>query len=516
LNTDILKVERELSEETVRSYQTALSLKQAELEAHDKARPREVTESSDETQTPAEKKTAEELGQAQAELADLNAKLAPLKAERTSLVARNALLNRLHGHLDNFAASYGSFVEQIQAEFEEAGLNLSDIVTVMVNRVPVTQALAGARDRLAQIAVLINGSDQQKGLEIQAEDTAKRILRLQNDIGARQREYQAYLANYKRWQTRQAEIEGSPDKPDTIQFLKARIKAAEESLPAALSALKDQRKQHVRDIHGELLKIRAVYQELYKPVQEMAAASSAFTKQPLHLDFDAFLTPARFEDDFLEYIHRHKIGNFSGTEESTKPVTRLLPPRDFHSTDDVIGVLDDMMNALTVLDRGGEKVPIAIQSQLKATKKMDDLYDFLFGLRYLEPRYALKLGQKDISQLSPGEKGALLLVFYLLLDPEQIPIIIDQPEQNLDNESVVKLLVDCIRRARAGRQVIIVTHNPNLAVVCAADQVICCYLDKTHGNKVTYDCGAIEDNPINKTAVNVLEGTYPAFDNRRR
>ena len=134
----------------------------------------------------------------------------------------------------------------------------------------------------------------------------------------------------------------------------------------------------------------------------------------------------------------------------------------------------------------------------------------------LEPRYALKLDEKDISQLSSGEKGALLLVFYLLLDPEQIPIIIDQPEQNLDNESVVKLLVDCIRQARARRQVIIVTHNPNLAVVCDADQVICCRLDKAHGNRVTYDCGAIEDGPINKTAVDVLEGTYPAFDNRRR
>jgi hypothetical protein len=134
----------------------------------------------------------------------------------------------------------------------------------------------------------------------------------------------------------------------------------------------------------------------------------------------------------------------------------------------------------------------------------------------LEPRYALKLDEKDISQLSSGEKGALLLVFYLLLDPEQIPIIIDQPEQNLDNESVVKLLVDCIRQARARRQVIIVTHNPNLAVVCDADQVICCRLDKAHGNRVTYEGGAIEDGPINKTAVDVLEGTYPAFDNRRR
>ena len=108
------------------------------------------------------------------------------------------------------------------------------------------------------------------------------------------------------------------------------------------------------------------------------------------------------------------------------------------------------------------------------------------------------------------------MVFYLLLDREEIPIIIDQPEQNLDNESVVKLLVGCIRKATDRRQVIIVTHNPNLAVVCDADQLICMSIDKSGGNRIEFSSGAIEDNLINRTAVDVLEGTYPAFDNRRK
>jgi predicted ATPase/predicted nuclease with TOPRIM domain len=516
LNLEILRVERDLSEDTVKSHRTALSLKQAELDAHEKTRPKEVAEPTDDAQTPEEKKTAEELAQAQVELADLNQKLTPLKTERSALVAKSALLDRINGHLDNLESSFASFVEQTEPEFSQAGLELGDIVTLTINRSPVEASLAATHDRLAEIAALISGSDQQKGLESQADDTTKRISRLQNDLGARQREYQAYLSEYQRWQTRCTEIEGTPDRPDTIQFLKARISAAEETLPAVLNGLTDQRRQLVRDIHSELLKIRSVYQDLYKPMQQMVATTAKFTKEPLHLDFDAFLAATRFEEEFLEFIHRHKIGNFYGEEESRKAVQKLLATRDFNSTDDTIGFLDDVTTSLTTVDRGGWKETITIQSQLKIAKRMEDFYDFLFGLRYLEPRYALKLGEKDISQLSPGEKGALLLVFYLLLDPEQIPIIIDQPEQNLDNESVVKLLVDCIRQARARRQVIIVTHNPNLAVVCDADQVICCYLDKAHGNTVTYECGAIEDHPINKTAVNVLEGTYPAFDNRRR
>ena len=72
------------------------------------------------------------------------------------------------------------------------------------------------------------------------------------------------------------------------------------------------------------------------------------------------------------------------------------------------------------------------------------------------------------------------------------------------------------RKARARRQVIIVTHNPNLAVFCDADQMICCKIDKSDGNRITYTTGAIEDYEINQVSVNVLEGTYPAFDHRRR
>lgn len=516
INVDILRVERDISEDMIKSYRTALSLKQAERDAHDQTRPKEKAAPADEGQTDAEKKTAEDLASAQAEQTQINEQLTPLKAERSALVAKKALLERLGGHLDNLESWYAEFLDQNAAEFEQADLALADIASLAVNRDPVNSQVSATNDRLAEIAALVSGSNHVKGLEEKADEIAKRIVRLQNDLGARQREYQAYLTDLQRWQARRADIEGTPDKPDTIQYLTARIKAAEETLPTTLATLKDQRKQLLREIHAELLKIRTVYQELYKPVQQMVSASNAFTKERLQLDFDAYLSAPRFEDDFLEYIHRNKVGNFYGEEESRRAVRKILGTHDFNSTDEVVAFVDEVMAALTTVDRAGTKETITIQSQLKSAKRMDDLYDFIFGLRYLEPRYALKLGEKDISQLSPGEKGALLLVFYLLLDPEEIPIIIDQPEQNLDNESVVKLLVDCIRQARARRQVVIVTHNPNLAVVCDADQVICCHLDKAHGNKVTYDSGAIEDNPINKTTVDVLEGTYPAFDNRRR
>jgi hypothetical protein len=59
-----------------------------------------------------------------------------------------------------------------------------------------------------------------------------------------------------------------------------------------------------------------------------------------------------------------------------------------------------------------------------------------------------------------------------------------------------------------------VTHNPNLAVVCDAEQVIYAEIRKDHGNEVRYITGSIEDPMMNQKIIDVLEGTRPAFDQR--
>ena len=129
--------------------------------------------------------------------------------------------------------------------------------------------------------------------------------------------------------------------------------------------------------------------------------------------------------------------------------------------------------------------------------------------------YQLKQGDKGIEQLSPGERGALLLVFYLLLDKDDKPLIIDQPEDNLDNLSVAKVLVPFIRAAKKKRQIIMVTHNPNLAVVSDAEQVIYVQLDKDNSYTFSATSGSIENKEVNKKIVEVLEGAMPAFNKRK-
>ncbi len=521
LNEEIVRVESEMSEDTLRAYETALDLKQSELKAHEAAPPIAVDKPPEDPNDATTKEVTKQINERQKELNEIQEKLLVAKTERTELVAHDALLTRLTGHVQNFEDSHAMFVADNAAEFESGGFSLPDIVKVTIDRKPLEDAVETTANRLGELAALIEGTaatdtaPASMGLEALEAACLKAIKTLQDSLKAPQKAYQAYLLAVANWEARKAAIVGSAEKAETIEYYKARMERATKVLPTELTVLQVQRRQLVRELHTELLAIRETHEELYKPVQKIASEAEV-SDDPLQLEFDAFLAPTSFEENFLDFIHRNRKGSFYGEEDSRKVLRDMMQAHDFNSTDSVVAFVDALMKALTGIERDGVREPVSIQSQLRDKKKLNRLYDYIFGLEYLEPRYTLRLSGKDISQLSPGEKGALLLVFYLLLDTEEIPIIIDQPEHNLDNESVVRLLVDCIRRARSRRQVIIVTHNPNLAVFCDADQVIYCGINKTDGHRISYATGAIEDYPINKMTVDVLEGTYRAFDNRRR
>ena len=191
-----------------------------------------------------------------------------------------------------------------------------------------------------------------------------------------------------------------------------------------------------------------------------------------------------------------------------------LDAKDYNTEAGAIDFVQDLMKKLRSAAHSG-KSGVGINSLLRKERVSSEVYNLLYGLEFMEPRYSLLFQDTGIEQLSPGQRGALLLIFYLLVDKGRMPIILDQPEENLDNETVVSLLVPVLAEAKKKRQIIMVTHNPNLAVVCDAEQVIYSSFDRRNGSKITYISGSIEHSPVNQQVVTVLEGTKPAFDNRR-
>jgi DNA repair exonuclease SbcCD ATPase subunit len=152
----------------------------------------------------------------------------------------------------------------------------------------------------------------------------------------------------------------------------------------------------------------------------------------------------------------------------------------------------------------------------QAGKVVIGLFDqeFLFGLEAVElgdqPLIELKDGEsyKDTSSLSTGQKCTAILPI-LLLDSDN-PLIIDQPEDNLDNRFIFENVVKSLRRVKQQRQLILVTHNPNIPVLGDAEQVV--VLDSDG-----YKSRLIKDGNVDKCKeeiVTLLEGGAEAFQKR--
>lgn len=146
--------------------------------------------------------------------------------------------------------------------------------------------------------------------------------------------------------------------------------------------------------------------------------------------------------------------------------------------------------------------------------------EWLYGTRHITVEYGLQYDGVDIEQLSPGTRGIVLLLLYLALDAEDSrPLIIDQPEENLDPKSIFAELVPRFREAKKRRQIIIVTHNANLVVNTDAEQVVIAQCGPHRAGQlpeISYESGSLENPAIQKNVCEILEGGERAFRERAR
>lgn len=213
-----------------------------------------------------------------------------------------------------------------------------------------------------------------------------------------------------------------------------------------------------------------------------------------------------FQEEVFSYINKQKKNAFRDDNyQLTKTVDALAEMDDIEQ---YIAIPNKIIKKMK--DYDNENI---VSSQLKDNKWLE-FYNYLFGLQYIQNKYELVSDNKTLEKLSPGERGALLLIFYLLLDLRDIPLVIDQPEDNLDNQSVASILVPFIQAAKKRRQIILVTHNPNLAVVADSDQIVHVKINKEERNLVEVKSGGIENTEINDSIVTILEGTMLSFRKR--
>ena len=145
---------------------------------------------------------------------------------------------------------------------------------------------------------------------------------------------------------------------------------------------------------------------------------------------------------------------------------------------------------------------------------------WLYGTEHVRIQYSIDYDGLDIRKLSPGTRGIVLLLLYLALDDaDDRPLIIDQPEENLDPKSIFDELVGLFLIAKAKRQVIMVTHNANLVVNTDADQIIVAHagpLPRGRLPPMSYLSGGLENENIRRAVCDILEGGEMAFRERAR
>lgn len=262
-----------------------------------------------------------------------------------------------------------------------------------------------------------------------------------------------------------------------------------------------------------------VLNDLYAPLMARLASSSGTLRR---LSFSVARV-ANVEQWALEaeegLIDLRKTGIFRGKGSLHKMASEVL--KEAWETGDSETVKDAMSEFRRLYQKellAHSPIPSSEQSEFRAWLKR--FAQWLFSIGHITIQYSINYDGVDIRKLSPGTRGIVLLLLYLALDnSDNRPLIIDQPEENLDPKSVFDELVGLFIEAKAHRQVIIVTHNANLVVNTDADQVIIAESGPHPGGalpKISYKAGGLENFEIRKAVCEILEGGEEAFRERAR
>jgi ABC-type cobalamin/Fe3+-siderophores transport system ATPase subunit len=197
-------------------------------------------------------------------------------------------------------------------------------------------------------------------------------------------------------------------------------------------------------------------------------------------------------DDFIEKLSAiFSIGS--------RVFKQVINPDEFkpeHYTKDKLLEITKKLLSGELARKGGTSIERALQ----------DIFDDWYNTKY-----NVKMDNDDIDVMSPGKKALVLLKLLIDLAESNCPILIDQPEDDLDNRSIFDDLIPFVRKKKRQRQIIVVTHNANVVLGADAEEII---VANQRGNnapnkehRFEYRSGSIEnDMPVYKADGAVDDG----------
>lgn len=504
-NAQLAELERQSGASHENELKEKLASKKLELGDLQAKKPIEVLKPADADAAAALTAESQRLARIAEELAQLEVATTAADAARRGLVERRTTLSSVGQRLSAFEQQAAKTNEELLAELQKVNVTFQHVLKVETQGVVIRDALNATETELGKLA-----AEQLERVAKQQVLVTERAG-LQEQLDQPNRLYQEYTIQLTAWEKAVKALIGTANEAETMAFYESRL-AELAQLPVRCKVLEDEQDKLVKVIHAELIAIAESRRPLFAVVEELVAGVPGVATE-LKVEFQSglFFDRQAFVERFFALV-KQNTGGFRGDDEGPAKLVALLRGIDFNDSENLAKGLRDIRATITA---GAEQPGAALLSILRTKVTAEQLYEQLFDLRQVEAKFSLSLAGTSIQQMSPGQRGALLLIFYLLVDTDPTPLILDQPEENLDNQTVYSMLVPIIQRAKERRQIVMVTHNANLAVCCDAEQIIHAEFDRGDQFALAYDSGAIESSELNRSVLNVLEGTIPAFDNRR-
>jgi energy-coupling factor transporter ATP-binding protein EcfA2 len=439
---------------------------------------------------------------------DLQERRNQLAAVQQSIATSKAKLQKLSDirtRVSAFKSQIARFVSEIDALLEDAGIPeaekddfhpafAKDIEAPLVRRRAALEAeitkIEGAVDH--PVVGSLRWLEEQIGklAERESADKARheRIKTIQIRIAA-------IAAEVKRIQEEVTRIEG-PDRSRIQAAYKERL----DAYAGYFVVLQDEQR---------------TLEELYAPVKARLAVESGSAQ---NLEFSI-----RWHANLDEWLKRGSVlfdqrrtlpyGTFNDLSKAAQQI--LVPAWSSGDPNAIRYAHEKFLEEF-------KKKDLKTRDYLRTDTTQQALIEWLYDVTHITLNYGLKYNGADLEKLSPGTKGIVLLILYLGLDTvDTRPLIVDQPDENLDNESIYKLLTRYFRDAKKRRQIILITHNPNLVVNADSEQIIIanCIRRDDGLPHIRYASGSLENTAedgsgIREQTCRILEGGTEAFRKR--
>ncbi|GAB3833672.1 hypothetical protein GCM10028895_52920 [Pontibacter rugosus] len=368
---------------------------------------------------------------------------------KSTLLQESSELEKIRQSFQNLKDTLDQSSGKYRTALGRYDLDLDNILKYEVSLEPIVKLKEEKNRDLDAIQLELQGQDENnKGLEETITDLYQKLISLEEKLDEPYRLYQKYLTDLDEWENRRKGIIGDTDSYGTIEHSKSELKYLDERLPLELESAIEERNQLVKKLFEKKSEIIGLYKSSYKPITEFIEKYSYLMKD-YQVNISVEFTLDGFITKFFDHISQGARGTYIGLEEGQKFLIDLIPQFDINESNSLLDFLNAIRESLLFDKRPDQNnSKRELEQQLKKSYTIDDFYRFLYGIDFLKPTFKLNLGDKSLSELSPGERGALLLIFYLFLDKDDKPLLIDQPEENLDNQSVYQYLVHFIKEAK--------------------------------------------------------------------